>query len=354
MELEIFVHGALCMAYSGRCLLSGYINKRDPNQGTCTNACRWEYNVQEGKEDSIGNIVHIHEPIPVQNVEPTLGIGAPTDKVFMIEEAQRPGEYMTAFEDEHGTYIMNSKDLRAIQHVERLTKMGVHSLKIEGRTKSFYYCARTAQVYRRAIDDAAAVLELTADYDWLATKDIKSPEDLVGYDAIWVVPGSPYENEDGAFIAIRYARENAIPFLGTCGGFQHAVIEYARNVLGWSDANHGETVQSGRLVITPLSCSLVEQTGEVELRPHTLIARAYGRDEIVEAYHCNFGVASAFVEALNADALKVTGWDNDGDVRAIELTTHPFFVATLFQHERGALEGRPVPLAREFLRAARR
>ena len=124
--------------------------------GTCTNACRWEYNVQEGKEDDIGNIVHKHEPIPVTNVEPTLGIGAPTDSVFMIEEAKRPGEYMTAFEDEHGTYIMNSKDLRAIAHVERLTKMGVHSLKIEGRTKSYYYCARTAQVYRKAIDDAAA------------------------------------------------------------------------------------------------------------------------------------------------------------------------------------------------------
>lgn len=156
MELEIFVHGALCMAYSGRCLLSGYINKRDPNQGTCTNACRWEYNVQEGREDDVGNIVHRHEPIPVKNVEPTLGEGQPTDSVFMIEEATRPGEYMTAFEDEHGTYIMNSKDLRAVAHVERLTQMGVHSLKIEGRTKSFYYCARTAQVYRRAIDDAAA------------------------------------------------------------------------------------------------------------------------------------------------------------------------------------------------------
>ncbi|MGM3173506.1 tRNA 5-hydroxyuridine modification protein YegQ [Dickeya lacustris] len=161
MELEIFVHGALCMAYSGRCLLSGYINKRDPNQGTCTNACRWEYKVQEGKEDDTGNIVHIHEPIAITEVgstavQPTLGIGAPTDKVFMLEESQRPGEYMSAFEDEHGTYIMNSRDLRAIQHVERLTKMGVHSLKIEGRTKSFYYCARTAQVYRQAIDDAAA------------------------------------------------------------------------------------------------------------------------------------------------------------------------------------------------------
>ncbi|WP_434524498.1 tRNA 5-hydroxyuridine modification protein YegQ [Photorhabdus asymbiotica] len=156
MELEVFVHGALCMAYSGRCLLSGYINKRDPNQGTCTNACRWEYNVQEGKEDDIGNIVHIHEPIPAKNIEPTLGKGAPTDKVFTFEDMKRPGEYMSAFEDEHGTYIMNSKDLRAIEHVERLTKMGVHSLKIEGRTKSFYYCARTAQVYRRAIDDAVA------------------------------------------------------------------------------------------------------------------------------------------------------------------------------------------------------
>ncbi|MBD2811459.1 tRNA 5-hydroxyuridine modification protein YegQ [Xenorhabdus sp. Vera] len=156
MELEVFVHGALCMAYSGRCLLSGYINKRDPNQGTCTNACRWEYNVQEGKEDTVGNIVHVHDPISVKNIGPTLGQGAPTDKVFMIEEAKRPGEYMSAFEDEHGTYIMNSKDLRAIEHVERLTEMGVHSLKIEGRTKSFYYCARTAQVYRRAIDDAVA------------------------------------------------------------------------------------------------------------------------------------------------------------------------------------------------------
>ncbi|MCH5052192.1 MULTISPECIES: tRNA 5-hydroxyuridine modification protein YegQ [Pectobacterium] len=156
MELEIFVHGALCMAYSGRCLLSGYINKRDPNQGTCTNACRWEYKVQEGKEDDVGNIVHQHEPIAVKNVEPALGIGEPTDKVFMLEENLRPGEYMSAFEDEHGTYIMNSRDLRAIQHVERLTQMQVHSLKIEGRTKSFYYCARTAQVYRRAIDDAVA------------------------------------------------------------------------------------------------------------------------------------------------------------------------------------------------------
>lgn len=156
MELEIFVHGALCMAYSGRCLLSGYMNKRDPNQGTCTNACRWEYKVEEGKQDDAGNIVEMHQPIAVQNVTPTLGVGQPTDKVFLLEEKMKPGDVMSAFEDEHGTYIMNSKDLRAVAHVERLSQMGVHSLKIEGRTKSFYYCARTAQIYRWAIDDAAA------------------------------------------------------------------------------------------------------------------------------------------------------------------------------------------------------
>lgn len=151
-ELEIFVHGALCMAYSGRCLLSGYMNKRDPNQGTCTNACRWEYNVEKAEESDSGQIVEIQEA--AERPDNTLGLGKPIDDVVLLSESHRPDEKMAAFEDEHGTYIMNSKDLRAVQHVERLTKMGVHSLKIEGRTKSFYYCARTAQVYRKAIDDA--------------------------------------------------------------------------------------------------------------------------------------------------------------------------------------------------------
>ncbi|QSX32837.1 tRNA 5-hydroxyuridine modification protein YegQ [Shewanella avicenniae] len=153
IELEVFVHGALCMAYSGRCLLSGYINKRDPNQGTCTNACRWKYDVHEAKENETGDVIAVN---PVQIEKPTLGEGPATDKIFLLQEGNRPDEYMPAFEDEHGTYIMNSKDLRAIQHVERLAKMGINSLKIEGRTKSFYYVARTAQLYRKAIDDAAA------------------------------------------------------------------------------------------------------------------------------------------------------------------------------------------------------
>ena len=145
MELEVFVHGALCMAYSGRCLLSGYLNRRDPNQGACTNACRWQYDVKTAGENELGEIV--------RQVEPTLGIGAPSEQLFVLEDGE---QQMPVFEDEHGTYIMNSRDLRAVQHVEQLVKMGVHSLKIEGRTKSHYYCARTAQVYRQAIDDALA------------------------------------------------------------------------------------------------------------------------------------------------------------------------------------------------------
>lgn len=149
MELEVFVHGALCMAYSGRCLLSGYFNHRDPNQGTCTNACRWKYDLHEATENEAGDIIAVSQSEPaVQTVDP--------QSVYLLQEKERPGEYMPVFEDEHGTYIMNSKDLRAVQHVDQFTRMGIDSLKIEGRTKSHYYVARTAQVYRQAIDDAVA------------------------------------------------------------------------------------------------------------------------------------------------------------------------------------------------------
>jgi len=150
IELEVFVHGALCIAYSGRCLLSGYFNHRDPNQGSCTNSCRWKYDVKEAEETIEGDIKAVE-------------IKAPIDQVVLLEEEGRPGEQMPAYEDEHGTYIMNSKDLRAIEHVHTLTAMGIDSLKIEGRTKSHYYAARTAQVYRQAIDDAVAGREFNVE-----------------------------------------------------------------------------------------------------------------------------------------------------------------------------------------------
>ncbi|MDZ7903474.1 MAG: tRNA 5-hydroxyuridine modification protein YegQ [Rheinheimera sp.] len=199
MELEVFVHGALCMAYSGRCLLSGYMDKRDPNQGTCTNACRWPYQVTTATEDALGQFIpkqfvpekFVPEQfVPAQqnalNASTTdsntlaassgdsLHASKPIDDIILLTDPQKPGEQMPAFEDEHGTYIMNSKDLRAIQHVDRLTRAKVHSLKIEGRTKSFYYAARTAQIYRQAIDDAVAGkpfnTELLSELDGLASR----------------------------------------------------------------------------------------------------------------------------------------------------------------------------------------
>ena len=169
IELEVFVHGALCIAYSGRCLLSGYFNRRDSNQGTCTNACRWNYTPQNGTDATDTGEV---QPLKLEGdfsfaqaqQEADQGFAACgggerhplADQVYLLEEKERPGQLMPIMEDEHGTYIMNSKDLRAVEHIERLVKIGVDSLKIEGRTKSQYYVSRTAQVYRRAIDDAVA------------------------------------------------------------------------------------------------------------------------------------------------------------------------------------------------------
>ena len=170
IELEVFVHGALCIAYSGRCLLSGYFNRRDPNQGTCTNACRWGYSTHGGTDETDsgevqpvkldGDFDFAQAQAEAESAFAACG-GSPrhplADKVYLLEEkAQRAGQLMPVMEDEHGTYILNSKDLRAVEHIERLVKIGVDSFKIEGRTKSQYYVTRTAQIYRRAIDDAVA------------------------------------------------------------------------------------------------------------------------------------------------------------------------------------------------------
>ncbi|ALM52746.1 tRNA 5-hydroxyuridine modification protein YegQ [Halomonas huangheensis] len=162
LEIETFVHGALCIAYSGRCLLSGYFNHRDPNQGTCTNACRWQYDVHAAKSDASGELIASAGAdvsggwTPGDSIPTVGGREGQQTLAALIEDRTRPGELMPVHEDEHGTYIMNSRDLRAVQHVPRLATMGVSSFKIEGRTKSHYYVARTAQVYRRAIDDAVA------------------------------------------------------------------------------------------------------------------------------------------------------------------------------------------------------
>lgn len=201
-----------------------------------------------------------------------------------------------------------------------------------------------------ALQQAADTLGLTLHTQWLDTEAM--PETLHYFDGFWCVPGNPYRDTDGALRAIRFAREQRRPFLGTCGGFQHAVLEYARNVLGWKDAEHGELApQAKRAVIAPLSCTLVEATDNVRLVPYTHIADAYGTLDLLEGYRCRYGVNPEFVDALLEGDLIPSGHDSAGDLRAVELLDHPFFVATLFQPERSALKGVTPPLAIALLNA---
>lgn len=189
-------------------------------------------------------------------------------------------------------------------------------------------------------------------FQWLATDLISENTVLNDFDGIWCVPGSPYRNESGALQAIRFAREQHRPFLGTCGGFQHAVLEYARNVLGWAAAAHGETSpEAERALLTPLGCALIETIDSLQLEADSLIAKAYGSLMAFEGYRCSFGVNPRFEQDLLSQHLRAVARDSAGDLRAVELHGHPFFVATLFQPERAALEGRVPPLVSAFIDA---
>ncbi|HEX9080814.1 MAG TPA: CTP synthase, partial [Holophagaceae bacterium] len=203
-----------------------------------------------------------------------------------------------------------------------------------------------------ALENAGKALGLQVGFEWIPTEEIRSESRLAPFDGLWCVPASPYRSMEGALLAIRYAREGAVPFLGTCGGFQHAVVEYARNVLGWADADHAETApEAARPVVAPLACALVETVGSVRLFPGTRLAAAYGSGEAREGYRCRYGLNPAFQAALLAGPLRAAADDESGDIRAVELEGHPLFVATLFQPERAALQGRPAPLAAAFLQA---
>ncbi len=203
-----------------------------------------------------------------------------------------------------------------------------------------------------ALQHAATALHLEVGFEWVPTDEITTASRVAHFDGVWCVPASPYASMDGALSAIRHAREQRVPFLGTCGGFQHAVIEYARDVLRWDDADHAETAPGApRAVISPLSCGLLETAGRIKLLPGTRLAAAYGVAETMEAYLCRYGVNPAFQAALVAGPLRAAAEDDAGELRAVELDGHPFFVATLFQPERAVLRGDPAPLVVAFARA---
>jgi CTP synthase (UTP-ammonia lyase) len=200
------------------------------------------------------------------------------------------------------------------------------------------------------IQHAAEVLDQPFDAVWLPTDE---PQDFGNFQGLFCSPGSPYKSMDGALAGIRYARENNIPFIGTCGGFQHLVIEYARTMLGITDAAHAESdPYASCLFITPLSCSLVGKTMEVTLEPGSKAAVACRATQSTEAFYCNFGLNSEYQEQLEKHGLEITGKDQNGEARIAELAGHPFFVGTLFVPQARSTKGHPHPLILEFCRTA--
>lgn len=207
-----------------------------------------------------------------------------------------------------------------------------------------------------ALQLVSADLGVQVSSDWVATAAIRdAAKDLAGYQGIWCVPASPYENMQGALDAIQFVREQQVPFLGTCAGFQHALIEYARNVLSMKGADHAESNPDAlKPLISKLSCSLVEVQSEIVLVPNSILHKSYGTLTITEGYRCSYGPSKECESLLFDGKFRVAARDAAGEVRGAELQGHRFFVGTLFQPERLALTGQIPPIVREFVRAAMR
>lgn len=204
-----------------------------------------------------------------------------------------------------------------------------------------------------AIAHCAKALELNLHHEWIATDQVlKQGKRLEQFTGFWIGPASPYRSMDGAIAAIEFARENRVPLLGTCGGFQHIILEYARNVLGFADAEHEETTPAAsRLFISRLACSLLGRTMTIRLEPKSTLARLYGRTTIQEQYYCSFGVNPTYVETLRASGLRIAASDDEGLIRAVELPDHPFFLGTLFLPQHNSTAASPHPVISGFLKA---
>lgn len=204
-----------------------------------------------------------------------------------------------------------------------------------------------------ALAGAAGVLGASVAPQWLATPELPAV-DVAAFDALWVTPGSPYRDTDAVLASINHARCQGIPLLGTCGGFQHAVLEFARNEMGLADAAHAELdPHAAGPIIAPLACALLEQSLPLRLAAGSLCARVHASLQIEGRFQCRYGMAAAFETQLAGSALAPVAWDEGGAIRGLELAGHPFFVLTLFQPERSALAGQVPPLAVALLQAAR-
>ncbi|WP_350278317.1 hypothetical protein [Kribbella sp. HUAS MG21] len=193
---------------------------------------------------------------------------------------------------------------------------------------------------------------LDLDIYWISTDTVDDA--IAGFDGIWLLPGSPYRSEAGAITAVRTAREQGIPFLGTCGGFQHAMLEYARTISGATGVQHGETnPDADDLLIVPLHCSLDGHEGAVQVTPGTRAAELLGAERSVERYHCSYGLDSSRLDLLRDHGMVFSGYDDAGEPRIAELPDHPFYLATLFQPELAGAGNstRPHPFVQAFAHA---
>lgn len=196
--------------------------------------------------------------------------------------------------------------------------------------------------------------EYDFEYEWIETELVEAKGDrlLKGYAGIWSAPGSPFKSLAGALRAITFARSHDIPHLGTCAGFQHAVLELARNVLGFEDAQHEEyAAQSSRLFVSEMACSLAGKSMDVYLKKGTRAHRLYGTDDAKEDYYCNFGINPSFRQYLVHPQIAVSGVDQDDEIRIIELPGHRFFLITLFVPQTRSRPGSPHPLIGGFVTA---
>jgi CTP synthase (UTP-ammonia lyase) len=207
-----------------------------------------------------------------------------------------------------------------------------------------------------ALKHAAKALSVAVDVQWLPTESLaerSARKTLEQFDALWCSPGSPYRSMDGALEGIRFARERGRPFFGTWGGFQHALVEYARNVLGIRDAEHEESAPgASTLFISKLACSLVGKTQKIEIAPDSLASQAYGGKEVLEQFFCNYGLNPAFRAEIDQGDLVVSGVDSEGEVRIVEIPAHPFYLATLFLPQVASKPDSPHPLIAAYLQAA--
>ncbi|VAW13189.1 CTP synthase [hydrothermal vent metagenome] len=205
-----------------------------------------------------------------------------------------------------------------------------------------------------AIEHSRILVEQEFQAEWVSTESVETNFDKVleKYHGFWIAPGSPYKSMKGVLKLIQYTRMNKVPTLGTCGGFQHMAIEFARNVLNVEDAEHAEyNPYASKLVVNPLSCDLKGKALEIEIiDKKSKTYSIYNAEKIKEKYYCNFGLNPEYQTRFDENDFKIVGSDKHKEARIIELENHPFFIATLFVPQDNSTKENPHKLVTEFLK----